>query len=354
VAEHTYLQQPRDLAFNPRVPGQLWVLNGAGDSVAIIHDAHSDTRRIEQRRDGQASHFMHRPSAIAFGGDQTSIGVAGTFATAQESTNDALPISGGNFMGPTLFSSDLRIFGQPQPFGKLGSHLDMLHESPLAMGIAWEREQVYWVFDGFHNGIARYDFRIDHGIGNDDHADGIIRHYVSGQVRRSPGIPSHMAYHATSGLLFIADTGNSRIVTLDTRSGTLGAGGPAIEPGVESRYVDGAQLTGLVCRPGAASARQPETAAHLNELVPPTAQLQRPSGLEIHNDRLFVADNATGLIHAFDLAGNQIDTLDTGLGTGALMGMAFGPDGNLYVVDALRNRVLRLDDKDFAATPIRL
>jgi hypothetical protein len=340
VAAHPYLQQPRDLAFNPRVPDELWVVNGASDSVAIIHHAAGGSPWIEARRDGQAAHFMHRPSAIAFGGDTTSIGQPGTFATAQESTNDAIPLTGDDFMGPTLFSSDLRLFGRQQPFGQLGSHLDMLHESPLAMGIAWERANVYWVVGGRHGDITRYDFGIDHGVGNDDHTDGIIHHYVPGQLRRIPGVPSHLAYHAPSGRLFIADTGNGRVVSLDSRAGTLGGAGPSVEPGVASRAVTGAELAGFVCQAGAPGGQGPTGAATLSTFGAP---LQQPSGLEIDGDVVFVADHATGIIYAFDLQGRQINALDTGLGPGALMGMAIGPDGRLYLVDAVRNRVVRID-----------
>jgi hypothetical protein len=342
VAEHPYLRQPRDLAFNPRVPGELWVVNGAGDSVAIIHDADGGATQIEERRDGQASHFMHRPSAIAFGGDATTIDEPGTFATAQESANDAVPYTGDDFMGPTLFSSGLDIFGRQPPFGRAGSHLDMLHESPLAMGIAWERDNVYWVAGGKAGDIVRYDFQTDHGVGNHDHSDGIIAHYATGQLRHVPGVPSHMAYHVTSGLLFIADTGNGRVVSLDTRSGSLAGPGPQVEPGVTSSTVSGAALAGFVCSTIVLGEPR-QVAASLGTLVAPSAPLQQPSGLEIDGDVVFVGDYASGIIYAFDLEGRQINALDTGLGPSALMGIALGPDGRLYLVDALRHRVLRID-----------
>jgi sugar lactone lactonase YvrE len=341
VAEHLYLQQPRDLAFNPRVPGELWVVNGASDSVAIIHDADGGATQIEERRDGQASHFLHRPSAIAFGGDATTIDEPGTFATAQESTNDAVPYTGDDFMGPTLFSSDLGVFGRQPPFGRAGSHLDMLHESPLAMGIAWERDNVYWVVGGKSGAVTRYDFRADHGVGNHDHSDGLITHYAAGQLRRVPGVPSHLAYHPASGRLFIADTGNGRVVTLDTRTGSLAGPGPAVEPGVSSSIFADAALSTFVCAPGAGQSRQ--VAAGLGIVVSPGVPLVQPSGLEIDADTIFVGDYATGMIYAFDLQGRQISALDTGLGPDTLMGIALGPDGRLYLVDSARDRVLRVD-----------
>ncbi len=343
ITDHPYLQQPRDLAFNPRVSGELWVVNGGNDSVAIIHHALGDNRGIEARRDGQAAHFMHRPSAIAFGADPTTIGHPGTFATAQESANDIIPLTGDDFMGPTLFSSDLGVFGRQQPFGQLGSHLDMLHESPLAMGIAWEHANIYWVVGGRHGDITRYDFRRDHGAGNDDHTDGGIRHYAPGQLRRVPDVPSHLAYHAPSGRLFIADIGNGRVVTLDTQAVTVDSPGPSVEPGVASYAVRGAALAAFICRPEAGTLSRWSGAATLRVFGAPNTPLQQPSGLEIDGEVVFVADHATGIIAAFDLYGRQINALDTGLGPGALMGMAVGPDGRLYLVDALRGQVVRID-----------
>ena len=82
--------------------------------------------------------------------------------------------------------------------------------------------------------------------------------------------------------------------------------------------------------------------AVLTEVVPPGV-LAAPSGIELHNDVLFVSDNATGRIVAFDLEGKELNSLDTGLGAGALAGMAFGPDGKLYFVDMATSRVLRVE-----------
>ncbi len=321
VADHAFLRTPRDLAFNPRVTGELWVVNAADNSVAIIHGAHTGAPRIEYRRDGAAFHFMHRPSAITFGSANTTIGILGTFATAQESQDDAFAPMRRSFMGPTLFSSDLDVFAHPPPEPRLqGSHLDMLHESPLAMGIAWERDHVFWVFGGYHGNIARYDFVEDHGVGHHDHSDGIIRHFGQGVVKRVPGVPSHLVVDRESSTLFIADTGNGRILTLDTTSGTLGGPGPSWEPGVDSRMMaDGA----------------------FAEIVP-AGKLELPSGIALADGLLYVSDNGTAAIHVFTLSGELVTSFDTGLGSGSLMGMTVGPDGRLYFVDAASDRVLSI------------
>jgi hypothetical protein len=81
------LRTPRDLAFNPLRPDELWVVNRGDDSVVIIFAAPSDDRRTERRKDGYALHFMARPSSIAFGGSETTLGLPGTFATCQETRN---------------------------------------------------------------------------------------------------------------------------------------------------------------------------------------------------------------------------------------------------------------------------
>jgi len=223
-------------------------------------------------------------------------------------------------MGPSLFSSDLEVFARPVAPWLLGSHLDMLHESPLAMGIAWERDHVYWVFGGYLETITRYDFVEDHGVGHDDHSNGVIRHHGSGVVRRESGVPSHLAFHAPSGELFIADTGNRRVLALDTRSGTLGAAGPGWEAGVDTRWVDDPSFRTVV----------------------PEGLIERPSGLTLAEEHLIVGDHATGIVHVLTLAGEGVETIDTGVGPDALMGLTIGPDGGLYAVDAAVGRVLHV------------
>jgi hypothetical protein len=321
IDSSTGLKRPRDLAFNPRTPDQLWIVNDLDNSVVIVHGTTSASTQYERRRDPAADHFMHKPSAIAFGADETTFGTPGTFATCGESRNEHGVAAAGDFMGPALWSSDLTIFAVKDPIG-LGSHLDMLHNSPLCMGIAHEQGNVYWTTNGRDNAINRYDFAADHDIGLDDHSDGASLEFVTGQIKYAPGVPSHMFYRAADAMLYFADTGNGRVVKLDTQSGTRGAKLPTKEPQRGGHYrMDDAVLT---------------------EVVPPGV-LTAPSGLEIHNDLLYVSDNGTGRIVAFDLTGKEVNAFDTGLGQGALAGIAFGPDGRLYLVDMLGNRVLYIE-----------
>ena len=143
------LNVPRDLAFNPEVEGELWVVNRTDDSTSIFFDAGSSEQTSTHIIDPYALHFMDQVSSIEFG-------APGTFGTCQESRNTYnSPGMGDDFMGPTLWPSDLDIYGESNPeaveylsrlFGThvdLGSHLDMLHQTPLCVGIAWQGENVY-------------------------------------------------------------------------------------------------------------------------------------------------------------------------------------------------------------------
>lgn len=308
VFEPDRKREPTDLDFNPERPDELWVVNRRDDSVTIISKPGAPDGQAVRLRDPAADHFMARPPAIAFGH-------AGTFGVCGDNDN------GGNyFMGPTLFSSDLAIFAEETPDG-LGSHLDMLHSSPFCKGIAHEQGNVYWVFNGYDLAIDRYDFAHDHGPGNDDHADGEIYRYGSGEVLGIDEAPSHIFYSAEDRHLYIADTGHKRLLKLDTASGTPGASFDGQEPVKARRHIDGATLT---------------------EIVPP-GTLETPSGLEVHEGLVYVTDHATSRIHAFDPTGRPVRTLDTGLPAGSLAGITFGPDGKLYLVDLLSGRVYRVD-----------
>jgi len=159
------LSAPTDLAFAP--DGRLWVVNRATNGVVIYTSPGEAMQSAEARIDRYAEHFMMKPSGLAFGDDNR-------FATCQESRdewNDEPLPKPDDFMGPTLWSSDVNVFakvGQLYPLlpgEKEGSHLDMLHESPLCMGIAHSAGQgnAFWVFDGLNGDLVMYDFAKDHG-----------------------------------------------------------------------------------------------------------------------------------------------------------------------------------------------
>ncbi len=289
--------------------GRVAIVHGATSAPAVPHD-------VETKEDANAWHFMRRPSAIAFGTD-------GTFATCGEARTGNYENEEASFIGPTLWSADPAIFGaRPPADSPTGStHIDMLHETPFCMGIAHESENAYWVFNGEVGALDRYDFHAPHAPGEDDHSDGELRRYVEGQLTRVPDVPSHLAYDSQRRLVYAADTGHGRVVSLDATSGHEDGKVTAYEPLVAQARMSGATLV---------------------EVVPP-GLLAQPSGLTLYRGVLFVTDYASSRIVAFDRAGRRLVTVETGLPTGSLGGIAIGPDGRAYLVDRSTRRVLRLE-----------
>ena len=329
------LKMPRDLAFSPAVDDELWVVSRTDDSATIFSGAGTDAQESRTVIDPYALHFMEEVSSVAFGAALFEGSDLPNFGTCHESMNTYNGWGEENeFMGPSLWSSDPDVFGESNPeaveywtnaygqYTDLGSHIDMLHESPLCMGIAWETDNVYWVFNGLEDAIDRVDFQQDHGVGWDDHNDGIVSQYVEGDVSRVPDVPSHLEMDATTAFLYIADTGNNAIKVLDTTTGTRGGNLYSEEPRVDHHNMDDAMMWTLI-----------EGSEH---------DMVQPSGLAIVEDTLLITDHGTGVIHAFDLEGNPIDWLDTGLGEGALMGIIARSLDDIWVVDAKDDRVLRL------------
>ncbi len=314
VVDGQELNHPTGLAFHPTRKSELWIVNYADDGVVIVSNTGTPDQTSLHRHDLDASHFMHKPTGIAMGDYQFQND--DTWATCGDNNNDD-PTQPG-FTGPALFSASLSVFAVRAYSTYLGSHLDMLHESPYCMGIAHVTQNKYWVFDGADGALMLYDFQRDHGPGGDDHSDGIVYRYVNGQLSRLSGVPSHLAYDDSSKLLYAADTGHHRVVTLDTTSGTLGAAIRPLDPIRVFEEVDGAKLTELV----------------------PDGKLQTPSGLTLAGGKLYVGDYATGHLHIFDLGGQELEDRDTGLGGYALGGIAVSQDGHVYFLDMKGSRVL--------------
>ena len=79
------LNEPWDLAFNPKRPTELWIPSHGDDGMCLVTDATSGSPKSERRLEPSHSHFMARPASLAFGGDATSFGIPGTFSTANDS-----------------------------------------------------------------------------------------------------------------------------------------------------------------------------------------------------------------------------------------------------------------------------
>jgi hypothetical protein len=285
-----------------------------GDSVAIVFNAGASDQRVEHRTSSGATHFLASPSALAFDD-------SGTLATIQDIDTPTQGADGtpADFMGPTLWPADASLFD-----GGHDSHLDMLHDSPSGAGIAWDTGNAFWVYDGWHHAIAHYDFRMPHEPGGTDHMDGVIQRWVAGDVGYVPHVASHIELDHASGLLYIADTGNSRVVVLDTTTGVPGiAIGPDYDGG-PMMAMDSAPLTTLI--DGA------------------TAGLDRPSGLALRDGVLFITDHTRDTIHAYDLTGHELDWIDlsSALAPSSIGGIELDVEGRIYVTDTVMGRIVRI------------
>ena len=320
------------LAFDPLRSGELWVTlrrvpgnkpcletarSGCAaleGEVALVQGATTPEPRMTIEKDGNAWHFMRRPTSIAFGQN-------GNLATCGEARTDNYEDDALDYSGPVLWSSDPTIFGAVPKDFQNGTHLDMLHDSPYCMGIAHERDNAYWVFNGKLGALDRYDFHAPHVVGGEDHSDGEFARYVEGELERVPEVPSHLALDHAERQLYVADTARGRIVRLSIDAGTPGANVPTLDPIAVHRRMDGVSLVEFVA-PGVLSA---------------------PSGIAFSLDRVIATDNATSRIWWFKLDGSVIASVDTGLPAGSLSGVAVGPDGKLYLSDLLTGAAYRVE-----------
>jgi hypothetical protein len=309
------LNKPTDLDFFPILAkNELWVVNqrveNDGGSTTTFYNAGEPDQSSLHRVDGNAWHFMSLPTGFAFSDN-------GNFATSA-GVQDANH-GGGTFTGPSLWSSDPDIYAQPS--GGNGSHLDMLHGSPFSMGIASETENAFWVFDGWNNEIVRYDFVDDHGPGNDDHSDAIIRRYKDFTVQRDGDIPSHLVLDKATGWLYIVDNGNDRILRLDINSGNIGGALPLINEALAEH----------------------SSVVNTTWEVIVDSGLERPCGIEIMENRLLVSDYANGDIIIYDIDNNfdelgRIATEETGI-----TGIKIGPDGNIWYTNRINNSLTKVE-----------
>jgi hypothetical protein len=310
-----------DLAFNAVVPGEIWAISYNDDTIHLGQNAIPGPGTWRGIHDPAAIHFMHKPPAIAWGANE----LWATCGDNDNAQNDPRQANEPNyFMGPALFTSDLAIFAKQNPAVglNLGSHVDMLHSTSFCRGIAHVSENWFWVFNGELGSLDKYNFATPHEPGADDHSDGEIYRYALGQVKGVDGVPSHLAYDPEDKFLYVADSGNKRVVKLDTTSGTLGGLLPRRnEVLAKGGMMDGTDVVPVVA-PGA---------------------LELPSGIEVHNGLVYVSDTQTGTFYCFDRTGKEVRHLQTGLPAKALAGFAFSPDNKLWFTDRLRGKVIRVD-----------
>ena len=216
------ISSPTDLEFHPGRVNELWVANKATDSITIVHNTGLDNQTSETRLDVNRNHFLEEVSAISFGSYHHEFDWQ--WGSAQESLNTYNGQANPNyFMGPALWPSSLDHFAvenQNNEDGLLGSHIDMLHESPYGVGIAHDHDNVYWYNDGYYGELVRYDFMMDHDTGGHDHSDGVVQRYSEIQLTHSYGVPGHMVMDKDTDILYISDAGADRVIWVNTNDTT--------------------------------------------------------------------------------------------------------------------------------------
>ncbi len=310
------LNKPTDLDFFPILgKNELWVINerteSDGGSTLKVSNATEESPTLLHQVDGNAWHFMSLPTGIAFSSENFNFG---TSPGVQDANH-----SGGTFTGPTLWSSDPEIYAQPS--GGNGSHLDMLHGSPYGMGIAHEVDNVFWVFDDWNSDIVRYDFVDDHGPGNDDHSDAIVRRYSNIGIDSDRDIPSHMILDKNTGWLYVVDNENNRVFRLDINSGNIAGSIPLInEPLAEHSRVENFTVETIL-----------------------DTGLVTPCGIELFENYLLVGEYFTGDIAVFDMDNNfsELGRIETG--EAGLTGIKIGPDGNIWYTNRLLNQLNKME-----------
>ena len=319
------ISNPVDLDFHHDMvnrPFELWVVSkgtsNSGGTTVVITDADSDTPTHQYVKDGNAWHFMALPSAIAFGDNDN-------WATSQDILDANR--NGGKFTGPTLWSSDLSIYGvvgNPPNSNYNGSHLDMIHQSPYGKGIAWETENVYWIIDGYDNTLKRYDFKSDHGPGQTSHDDGEVRVYSDVSITKDFSLPSHIVIDENKNYLYGCNTGGNSIFRVDITTGSYNK-----------------NLTKINNEPLAEYSEY--TSTSVEEII--TLGLNKPVGIDVVDNHLIVTDNGNEEIVIYDLADfSEIGRITLPYSNPDLMGVKVGPDGKIYFVDYTSKSVYRIEN----------
>jgi hypothetical protein len=307
---------PQDLDFNPLKPEQLWVVNqgtiNTGGSTVMLTNPGSPTMQYDYRQDGNAWHFMLLPSALAFSTN-------GNWATSPGALD--ANHNGSEYTGPALWSSDLSIYAKPS--GGNGSHLDMVHQSPYSMGIASDTLNKFWAFDGYNGNIVSYDFGKPHAPGGADHSAAKVERFTEAKVRMDYNVPSHLILDKKTGWLYVASTAYAKIYRLNTKTGSKYR---SLTPYANEPLTEYSEIRGATWE------------------VFADANMKKVCGIEISGNRLFVSDNSTGDIAAFDLTTKaEIGRINTD--NPGICGIKLGPDGKIWYVNSKTSEVYRIDPK---------
>ena len=352
------LLQPRAMAFNPATSGsklQLWIADSGRDGLTVVDmDANGIATSTKVLKDRAQYHYMDQVSSLAFDAN-------GQFATCQESLNTyenkMLP---NFFMGPTLYDSRMDYVNSRQSACQPGEtcfliHIDMLHESPLCMGIAHDGgasttmesgatfTNVYWVFGGGHRQLVRYDFESDHGAGSMDHSHARVRRYTGLELTRVPGIPSHMSLDGATRELFISDTGADRIVKVGVDTGAFSRDAKVTTDSFEGY--------GIYSSPETSFKYEVWSGLQYSSF----ATIPRPSGLALSPTIVYAGSYQNGHIYAWSRSTGVMLQMVQATATESLFGLAIVPSlvaggepTSLYVIDKSSTQIKRVDSDGVA------
>jgi hypothetical protein len=199
------------------------------------------------------------------------------------------------------------------------------------MGIASEKDNVFWVYDDYSNDIVRYDFAQDHGPGNSDHDDGeLIRYQGMGLNAINQDIVNHLVLDEDKKWLYFVDGGNQRVLRLDITTGTaVPAPSSFLQQEVLASY-------------------QKMNAFDWEEVV--ITGLIQPAGIDIIDNILVVTDHSNGDIIFYNV--NNIPAIEIGriqTDEPGIMGAVIGPNGKIWYVNAALNKVVRIEPSSVIA-----
>ncbi|MCG9881610.1 MAG: T9SS type A sorting domain-containing protein [Bacteroidia bacterium] len=329
------LVSPIDLDFYPdqsKRPNELWILNqgtnSTGGSTQIVSKANQSTRTYKYVKDGNAWHFMAMASAMAFGDSN--------WATSQDIVDANR--QGGTYTGPTLWPGNLSVYGivgNPSTPTENGSHLSMIHQTPYGKGIAFERNNVYWVLDGYEGNIKRYDFGNPHEPGGADHSGGGVQVYPDFKFTKHATLPSHIVIDGNRKYLYGCDPVGKRIFRIDITTGTNNGNRTKING--ENLSLGYVTYTGLT---------------KVDSLI---TGLNTPVGIDVYGNRLIITDNGSDEIIIYDITNNykEIGRIKLNYATNPdPMGVKVGPDGKIYFVDKTNRRAYMIDNSSVLPTGI--